>query len=282
MMLRFPSLARVPEPKELTVFREANWLTPVEIFSDYNPRPDMLHNFEHSSNTLITIHDRGIFVTGSGTGVGKTLVTTSMLRLLTKRGAKVMGLKPVISGFNAGDVECDTIQILRSQNMEVNDDRINKISPWRLKAPLSPNMAAERDGIKLSAEEIADWCIERIAAEKPDIAIIEGAGGVLVPLNNHETMLDVMVRLNIPVILVTGSYLGTISHTLTSYEVIKSRGLKVSCIVISESPESPVPVQETLETIMQFTQAKIHLLPRIPVSEDKWVKGAELLAGMKL
>ena len=162
------------------------------------------------------------FITSSGTGIGKTLLTTSLCWQLRSKGRAVNALKPVISGYEEGDTQTDTAQILLSCGKKTDEKMVNGISPWRFKAPLSPHMAAELEGQTLVLDELVDFC-KRRAAEAKDILLVEGVGGVMVPLNSHALVLDWMQALGWPVILAVGSYLGAISHTLTSVEVLRSR-----------------------------------------------------------
>ena len=203
-------------------------------------------------------------MSGSGTGVGKTLVTCILVRQLRAAGKKVRALKPVISGFDPSAVaDSDTGRLLAAMGEPLDKAAIGSISPWRFPEPLSPNMAAARDGRRLDVGEIAGFCRYAGPAEENSVVITEGVGGVMAPLSEEETVIDWMTALNWPVVLVAGSYLGTLSHTLTAVEAVKYRGLPLSGIVISESADSPVPLVETVETIARFvTETPVIGLPR--------------------
>lgn len=205
-----------------------------------------------------------LFVSGSGTGVGKTLVTCILVRQLRAAGKEVRALKPVISGFDPSAVaNSDTGRLLSVMGEPFDKAAVGSISPWRFSEPLSPDMAAAREGRRLDVGEIAGFCRFAGPAEEDSVVITEGVGGVMAPLSEDETVIDWMTALNWPVVLVAGSYLGTLSHTLTAVEAIKYRGLPLSGIVISESVESPVPLVETAETIARFvTETPIIALPR--------------------
>ena len=128
---------------------------------------------------------------------------------------------------------------------------------------MSPNKAAEREGRSLDVGEIAGFCRYAGPAEGDTIVLIEGVGGVMVPLSDEETVLDWMTNLNWPIVLVAGSYLGTLSHTLTAVEAIKLRGLNLCGVVVSESKKSPMPLQETIDTLAQFiTDTPVIAFPR--------------------
>lgn len=211
-----------------------------------------------------------LFVSGSGTGIGKTLVTCILVRQLRAAGKVVRALKPVISGYDPDAVaESDTGRLLAAMGEPFDQAAIGSISPWRLAEPLSPDMAAAREGRRLDVGEIAGFCRFAGPAEDDSIVIAEGVGGVMVPLSDEETVLDWMTALNWPVVLVAGSYLGTLSHTLTAVEAVRYRGLPLSGVVISESPESPVPLDETAQTIARFvTDTPIVPLPRCSGDPD--------------
>ena len=211
-----------------------------------------------------------LFVSGSGTGVGKTLVTCILVRQLRAAGREVRALKPVISGFDPSRAaESDTGRLLAAMDEPLDKAAIGSISPWRFPEPLSPHVAAAREGRQLDVGEITGFCRYAGPAEGDSVVIAEGVGGVMAPLSDEETVIDWMVGLNWPVLLVAGSYLGTLSHTLTAVEVVKYRGLTLSGIVISESVESPMPLVETVETIAGFVAGTpIIELPRHDPDRD--------------
>lgn len=194
-----------------------------------------------------------LFISGSGTGVGKTLVTCLLIRQLRAAGKEVRALKPVISGFDPSVAsESDTGRLLAAMGETQDKAAIGSISPWRFAEPISPDMAAKREGRRLDVGEITGFCRYAGPAEEDSIILAEGVGGVMVPLSDDETVLDWMTALNWPVLLVAGSYLGTLSHTLTAVDAVKYRGLQLCGVVISESEDNPVPLLETVETIARF------------------------------
>src|SRR6185437_8998899 len=128
---------------------------------------------------------------------------------------------------------------------------VDRISPWRFAAPLSPDMAAAAEGKSVDFAALLADSRARIAA-KPDVLLIEGVGGIMVPLDDRRTVLDWMEALALPVLLVAGSYLGTISHTLSAVDVLTRRGLKIAALVISESEGSTVGLDVTIATLRRF------------------------------
>ena len=149
----------------------------------------------------------------------------------------------------------------------VTEEAIAAITPWRFAAPLSPDMAATREGRRLDLAEIVAFC----RAAEGDPLLIEGIGGAMVPLNDDHTVLDWIAALGAPALVVAGSYLGTISHTLTTLAAIRGRGIEVAGLVISESPESPVPPAETAQTIAKHAgPLPLALVPRLPEGASPW------------
>jgi dethiobiotin synthetase len=134
------------------------------------------------------------------------------------------------------------------------------VSPWRYVAPLSPDMAAAREGRTVPVDDVISYCLAAIgeANEAGMYLLIEGIGGVMVPLDATRTVADLIAELGIPAIVVCGSYLGSLSHTLTACEALLARRVPIDTIVISETPGSAVPLAETRDTVARF-------MPKVPV-----------------
>ena len=190
-----------------------------------------------------------IFVTGTGTDVGKTFLSAALIRHWRAAGHAVAAFKPVVSGFEPATRATSDPGILLAALDRPSSD-IEKISPWRFAAPLSPDMAAAREGLALDFNAIVEF--SRQAAASADRVLIEGVGGVMVPLDERHTVLDWMSALRLPVLLVAGSYLGTISHTLTALRVLAQRNLTIAAIAVSESAAPGAPLDETVATIARF------------------------------
>jgi dethiobiotin synthetase len=190
-----------------------------------------------------------IFVTGTGTDVGKTFLSAALIRHWRAAGHAVGAFKPVASGFDPATAQAsDPGVLLEALGRPIND--IDVISPWRFAAPLSPDMAAAREGRTLDFEAVVKF--SRRAATSADHVLIEGVGGIMVPLDERHTVLDWMSALRLPVLLVAGSYLGTISHTLTALRVLAQRNLTVAAVAVSESAVPGAPLDETVTTIARF------------------------------
>ena len=201
------------------------------------------------------------FITGAGTDVGKTFVAGGLIRALRNRGRAVRALKPVASGFNAADPgPSDPGQLLAALGRPITAGEIDAICPWRFTAPLSPDMAAANEKRAIDFDALVAFSRARAAGE---ILLVEGVGGVMVPLDATHTTLDWMQALGFPVILVGGSYLGAISHTLSALEVLRGRNLPVAAIVISETANSMVPLENTVQTVAAFAAPDVTVkLPR--------------------
>jgi dethiobiotin synthetase len=211
-----------------------------------------------------------LFVTATGTDIGKTFVTAGLIRALTRAGRPVDAAKPVISGFTMNTLSVsDTGVLLSALGRDVCAEEAERISPWRFAAPLSPDMAAEAEGTAIDFDALIADSQSRIATAT-DILLIEGVGGIMVPLDDRHTVLDWMAALGLPVLLVAGGYLGTISHTLSALDVLARRGLRVAALVVSETPGSTVGLDATIATLRRFVPAETEILklPRLAAGQD--------------
>jgi dethiobiotin synthetase len=190
-------------------------------------------------------------------------VTTQLIAELRAAGRRVRALKPVASGFNSADAhDSDTGELLRALGLPLGMANVDAVSPWRFAAPLSPDMAAARENRAIPFEALLEFCRTPLAAAA-DVTLIEGIGGVMVPLDHERTVLDWIAALGAPVVLVVGSYLGTLSHTLTAAATLRQRGCAIAAVIVSESSEQPVPLAETAATIARFLRpTTVGTLPR--------------------
>jgi dethiobiotin synthetase len=208
-----------------------------------------------------------IFVTATGTDIGKTFVAAGLIRHLRAGGRAVDALKPVVTGFDPANAETnDPGVLLAALGRPVTPGEIERIAPWRYTAPLSPDMAARRENRILDFNTLVNFSRKSIAGHKGTL-LIEGIGGVMVPLDDTHTVFDWMTALNIPLVLVAGSYLGILSHTLTCIDVLRRRDLAIKALVVNETPGSDVPLAETAKTLARFAGAiPIVTLPRLPAT----------------
>jgi len=172
---------------------------------------------------------RGVFVTGTDTGVGKTLVSTHLLRLLRGRGIDVGAMKPVETGVGAAG-PLDAIALREAAGRV---DPLEDVCPVQLALPAAPNVSAEAESTALGLAPIRE-AFSRLRA-RHDWLLVEGAGGLLVPILADCSMADLAGELGLPVLLVARARLGTINHTLLSLAEIERRGLELAGVVISHA-----------------------------------------------
>ena len=166
---------------------------------------------------------RGFFITGTDTGVGKTLVAVALTRALVASGKRTGVMKPVAAGtvqVAEGEFNDDALELLAASNVKAAYEDVN---PWLLKTAASPHLAASVDGIEIQHERIAS-AFARLRAVC-DLVLVEGAGGWHAPISDTETMADVATRLDLPVILVVGMRLGCLNHALLTRDALRARGL---------------------------------------------------------
>jgi dethiobiotin synthetase len=206
-----------------------------------------------------------VFITSTGTDIGKTFVTAGLIHTLRRRGRVVEAVKPVLSGFDEKmKAASDADVLLAALGRPSTPAALDRMAPWRFKAPLSPDMAARREGRRLDVDALLGFSRQAIAAAE-DVLLVEGIGGIMVPLDGERTVLDWMEALGAPLVLVVGSYLGTLSHTLTAFEVLRQRGLRIAALVVSESAGGSVDLDETAATLARFAvPTSVVALPRLP------------------
>jgi dethiobiotin synthetase len=205
-----------------------------------------------------------MFVTATGTDVGKTFVARGMIRQLRARGLAVDALKPVITGYDPQTAHLsDTGRLLAALGRALTPRQINQVSPYRLREPLSPDHAARIEGRPIDFKALNTFCRTAIGRHKGAL-LIEGIGGIMVPLDDRHTVLDWMIEIDVPVILVTGSYVGALSHTLTALDVLDRATLKIAAVVVNETPGSAATLGDTADTIRRFTDnVDVFALPRL-------------------
>jgi dethiobiotin synthetase len=194
-----------------------------------------------------------VFITSTGTNIGKTFVARGLIRHLRDQERAVDAIKPVVSGFLPSQARTsDPGLLLAALGHAPSMEEIARISPWRFAAPLSPDLAARREDREIGFDALVDF--SRAAIKNASGALlIEGVGGVMVPLDNEHTVLDWISALGIPVILVAGNYLGTISHTLTALHALASRDLRVLCVAVSDSEGArAVSLEDNTGVIARF------------------------------
>lgn len=167
-----------------------------------------------------------LFVTGTDTGVGKTYVTCALAHALRRAGRRVAVAKPVETGVT--DAPQDA---LRLKEAAADDASLDEICPLRFRAPLAPTAAARLERRSIDVAALAAWLEARRAAA--DVLLVEGAGGLLVPLSGTFTYADLALRCELPVLIVAANRLGTVNHTALTARVARSVGLEVRGFVLS-------------------------------------------------
>jgi dethiobiotin synthetase len=212
---------------------------------------------------------RGLFVTGTDTGVGKTYVACLTISALRARRREVRVSKPVATGAERiGD------QWLSDDTRRLGDaagsDDYRSISRWVFPEPLAPSVAARRHGVALSVERIAAAVREQ-AAPDADL-LIEGIGGLLCPLNESETVADLIAALGLPALVVTRNVLGTLNHTLLTLEVAAARRLRVAGVVVNEtSPSGGLAARSNAEELRRLL--RVPILAELPFRRDGAASG---------
>jgi dethiobiotin synthetase len=180
---------------------------------------------------------KGCFITGTDTGVGKTVVTAALASRLTQRGRRVGVMKPIETGTSTGvtDMERLRVAIEASASREI-------MNPYRLTAPMAPYPAARLEGVAIDLEHIAA-CFQQLAADH-DLLLVEGVGGLLVPISAELDVSDVIRRLGLPALLVARAALGGINHTLLTIEALQRRRIPILGIVLNHPHPSSGPMDE--------------------------------------
>ena len=209
------------------------------------------------------------FITATGTEIGKTYIAASMIRAWRASGIAARAVKPVASGYDpAKPDESDAAALLATMGEPVSDATVARICPWRFAAPLSPDMAAAREGRAIDFDELIAFCRREIAQAKAPL-LIEGVGGAMVPLDDRHTVRDWIAELDIPAIVVAGAYLGTISHTLCTIEALRARDIPVAAIIINPIVPSSVPVEETRAAIARHLADSV--IPVVVCEAKNWL-----------
>ncbi len=196
-------------------------------------------------------------MTGAGTEIGKTYVTCALARQLRAAGRVVRAFKPVATGMvppsDPAFQHSDTAQLLAAQGLPCDETTIAACTPWRFAAPLSPDMAAAAEDRRVELTEILSWARGATQQLSEDTTVlIEGVGGVMSPIACDALNIDLIAALACRAILVGGSYLGAINHTLTALAALRSRSISVRCLVVNETMGSSVDFGETLASLARF------------------------------
>jgi len=169
-------------------------------------------------------------------------VACGLIRAARDEGWAVEALKPVVSGFDEAAWEgSDPGRLLAALERPRTGEALDAISPWRFAAPLAPPMAAQQARRRLPLPPVVEFCRESIATSDADLTVVEGVGGLMSPLAESATSLDLLEALAGWSVLVGGGYLGAVSHTLTALEVMRARGVAPAAVIVSQSADPDAP-----------------------------------------
>ena len=207
----------------------------------------------------------GYFITGTDTGIGKTVVTLCLMRWLQVRGLRVAAMKPVASGCERtpeGLRNEDALQLQRQASMPLDYGAVN---PYAFEPPIAPHIAAQEAGEEIRIDTILHDM--RQLAGEADIVCVEGVGGWLVPLNGRETVADLAVSLGLGVVLVVGMRLGCLNHALLSARAIEASGAPLAGWVANCMPPAADYLDENINTLKSMITAPLlGVVPAMPSS----------------
>jgi dethiobiotin synthetase len=209
---------------------------------------------------------RGVFVTGTGTEVGKTIVAAAIARAAVNRGQRVAVFKPAVSGLDEAG-EPDHALLRRAAGSEQSDD---EVAPYRYGPPVSPHLGADLAGEVIDPARLREEA--RAAARGADLLVVEGVGGFLVPLTLGYLVRDLARDLGLPVVIASPPGLGTINHTLLTVEAVRAVGLDVLAVVLTPWPAAPGEVERSnREAIERLGAVRVEALAHLDVAApESW------------
>ena len=209
---------------------------------------------------------RGVFVTGTGTEVGKSVVAAAVCAALAERGERVAAFKPVVTGLDEEPGELGRDHELLASVASAGQSPA-EVAPHRFGPPVSPHLAAELAGVTIEPAELLA-AARGHAGRGPtgsarDALVCEGVGGLLVPITPGYLVRDLAIDLGLPVVVAARTGLGTINHTLLTVEAARAGGLRVAGIVMTPWPDEPTPVERSNRaTVERLAGAPVSVLPR--------------------
>lgn len=205
------------------------------------------------------------FVTGTDTGVGKTLISCALLQGFARQGKRVAGMKPVAAGCNADGWNEDALQLQAAGNVAVSYETVN---PYCFPRAVAPHIAALRAGVIIDLSSIAKSYRELSALA--DVVVVEGAGGLLVPLNGQQDSADLVLELGLPVILVVGMRLGCLNHALLTVKAVATRGLALAGWVANMAEAGMESVEDNIAALQQRIAAPLlGVVPFLPQADAR-------------
>jgi dethiobiotin synthetase len=199
------------------------------------------------------MNSKGIFITGTDTGTGKTWATQALMYALRSRGLNVSGMKPVASGGMDGEHSLKNKDALLIQAQCTTEQPYAWINPYIFKEPIAPHIAAQKSGITIDLGTIVK--AYNNIADRSDFIVVEGIGGWRVPLSERLSTVDMVRALNLPVLLVIGMRLGCINHALLTAECIRADNIMLAGLVANEVDANYTNQEYTLQTLNRTIQA---------------------------
>lgn len=223
---------------------------------------------------------KGLFVTGTDTGVGKTVVSAALVRRLVQMRCSVGVMKPVETGVQSGSPDdSDAGRLMAAAGVV---DALDLVCPYRFHAPLAPFAAAQAEGRSIDGQEILRQ-FERLVA-RYSLVVVEGAGGLFVPMGEDWSMRDLIARLDLPVVLVGRAGLGGINHALLTLESLERKHIAVMALLLNETRPSLTSVeQEQIASTVSLLheRAGVPVLGPLPYQawlDHDWSDAVETLA----
>lgn len=192
------------------------------------------------------------FITGTDTGVGKTLISCALLYAFAAQGKKVVGMKPVAAGCNEDGLNDDVKKLRAASNVLAS---LGQINPYSFVQPIAPHIASHNAGVQINFERIQESYRE--LSGQADVVIVEGAGGFKVPLNDSQDSVDLVTTLDLPIILVVGVRLGCLNHALLSMDAIHAAGLQCAGWVANVLDENMPALKENIAALKLRIQAPL-------------------------
>ncbi len=209
---------------------------------------------------------RGLFVTGTDTGVGKTVLAAAIVAALRARGVSVLARKPVMTGLDEpapAQWPADHELLARASGGSADD-----VAPVTYGPPVSPHLAAELAGRQIPTAALADTV--RDAARQAEAIVVEGVGGLLVPLSPHDDVRTLAKMLDLPLLIAARPGLGTINHTLLTLEAARAASLAVAAVVLTPWPDTPQMLERSNhETIARLGAVEVETLPPVARPEPE-------------
>jgi dethiobiotin synthetase len=222
---------------------------------------------------------RGLFVTGTDTEIGKTVVASALAATLAARGERVAVFKPAVTGLEEATGAPPDHELLRASAHSTQE--LDEVAPYRFGPPLSPHFAAELVGVTIEPARLRAGAAR--AAESADVLIVEGVGGLLVPLTEDYLVRDFAHDLDLPVVVVARPGLGTINHTLLTLEAARAAGLEVVAVVLTTWPENPSEAElSNRRTVARLGEVEVATLgpvytgpaisPTVELPAHRWLR----------